>query len=153
MCIPNCPTCEIALASKKTLKGIVWQCGSCHGSMVNLAVLRRHLAKSIVKKFWLESLSKSVPSEIKCPSCACIFSSFTTCTAELAFTLDLCKNCQLIWFGKRELDAVIGVRKELSEESVRAIAYAEVQLENERKRFEKKVETVIEVITFLLKPL
>jgi len=70
---------------------------------VNVAVLRKCLSVKIVREFWLKATNESEPSNRKCPSCEQVLKAFTVGQYNRKVQLDLCKQCQLIWFDRNEL--------------------------------------------------
>jgi len=87
-----------------TPEGALWECETCSGAAVNVAVLRKYLSVEIVGDFWLKATTESAPSDRKCPSCAQMFKEFIVGEYNRKVKLDLCKRCQLIWFDRSELE-------------------------------------------------
>ncbi len=77
----------------------------CSGVAANLTVLRKHLAEDVVRDFWRKAVDASTPSGNKCPSCSRPFREFVVRHEDRSLRLDLCRQCQLMWFDRGELEA------------------------------------------------
>lgn len=100
-----CPRCGKPLALEKHRHGGLWRCAECSGVAANLTVLRRHLEENVVRDFWRKAVDASAPSGNKCPSCSRPFREFVARHEDRSLCLDLCRQCQLMWFDPGELEA------------------------------------------------
>jgi len=100
-----CPRCGKPLALEKDPRGGMWRCAVCSGVAANLTVLRRHLEEDVVRDFWRKAVDASAPSGNKCPSCSRPFRKFVVRHEDRSLCLDLCWQCQLMWFDRGELEA------------------------------------------------
>jgi Zn-finger nucleic acid-binding protein len=100
-----CPRCGKPLTLEKHARGGLWQCAVCSGVAANLTVLRRHLEGDVVRDFWRKAVDASAPSGNKCPSCSRPFREFVARHEDRSLCLDLCRQCQLMWFDRGELEA------------------------------------------------
>lgn len=153
-----CPVCKTSLQPKKTPKGALWRCQNCSGVAVNLAVLRNYLNEDIVKEFWLKTITDSKPSDRRCPCCVQMLKEFTTSKDNQQISLDLCQNCQLLWFDKDELEAFpkadsvppCEISQNSASASVRLEAELEAQLENQEKLLENIPAMSITILRIII---
>jgi Zn-finger nucleic acid-binding protein len=100
----QCPRCGKPLTLEKDPRGGMWRCAVCSGVAANLTVLRRHLEADVVRDFWRKAVDASTPSGNKCPSCSRPFREFVVRHEDRSLRLDLCRQCQLMWFDRGELE-------------------------------------------------
>ena len=124
-----CPKCKTLLSPAPSAKGMLWRCEACSGVAANVAVLRRYLKDDIVKGLWLKAITESTPSDRKCPCCLQMLKEFAAGTDNRRVRLDLCKNCQLMWFDKNELEAFPREEKVRRSDIEQSIAAAGIELE------------------------
>jgi Zn-finger nucleic acid-binding protein len=128
--------------------------------MVNLAVLRNSIDKGIVREFWKAAIFSGNKSPKSCPGCELNLIEFSAKSAvpdiNLDINLDICKNCQLVWFDPGELEQLPGknntyTSNELEDQFEQAVAIAKVKLGAEEREFAKKTELAIEIVITLLR--
>jgi Zn-finger nucleic acid-binding protein len=151
----DCPKCQTSLSPTGIEEGLLWKCQLCSGVAANLAVLRKHLKGDTVKKFWLEAITASTPSNRKCPSCVKVLKEFTVSREHQRIDLDLCRTCQLIWFDRDELDAFSKVEKlpgtVMDENIAIAKIQFEAQLENEQSSAENIIAQGIDILLLIIR--
>lgn len=126
-----CPRCGKPLNLEKDVRGGLWRCPQCSGVAANLTVLRRHLEEEVVRDFWRKAIDASAPSTHKCPSCLRAFREFVACHEEQSLRLDLCRQCQLMWFDPGEMEVFPKATKVQPTDIDRQIALAQIRTESE----------------------
>jgi len=119
--------------------------------MVNIAVLRDSISKDIVKTFWKTANFSGIRSSKNCPSCVLNLIEFKAKAAPTTMSLDICKNCQLIWFDQGELEQFPFKNTQTTDEFNQAVAIAKVKLGAVEREFESKAELAIDIVLMLLK--
>ncbi len=99
-----CPRCGKPLNLEKHLHGGLWRCPQCSGVAANLTVLRRQLDEEVVRDFWRKAIDASAASTNKCPSCSRPLREFVARHEDQSLRLDLCRQCQMMWFDPGELE-------------------------------------------------
>lgn len=128
-----CPRCDDRLSRSKTKEGHIWKCEICEGHMVNLAVLRKSIVKDFLKNLWAQTQTGNFETGLNCPSCNRQMKEIQIEVGSGLLYLDLCTNCQWIWFDQGEYEQSPQQEKAqpLDDESQKLIALAEIQLEQE----------------------
>jgi Zn-finger nucleic acid-binding protein len=122
-----CPRCGKPLDLEKHAHGGLWRCPQCSGVAANLTVLRRQLEEDVVRDFWRKAADAGAPSERKCPSCSRPLREFVARHEDQSLRLDLCKQCQLMWFDPGELETFPKVQRVQPADVDRQIALAQMQ--------------------------
>jgi len=112
--------------------------------MANLAVLRQYLRSDVLRSFWRKAISASAATDKKCPSCRQLLRTFTVQRNGQTISLDTCRQCQLVWFDKGELDAFPKTKiEQLPPEVRRGLALQKVQFEAEQQiQLEETAESI-----------
>ncbi len=122
-----CPRCGKPLNLEKHLHGGLWRCPQCSGVAANLTVLRRQLAEDVVRDFWRKAMDASEPSPHKCPSCSRALREFVARHEDQSLRLDLCRQCQMMWFDPGELEIFPRVKKVQPTDIDQQIALAQMR--------------------------
>ena len=142
-----CPICETALKPIQIPHAAIWQCESCQAVTANLAVLRRHLRKDVVKGFWRRAIAAARSTDKRCPSCRKPLRGFTVQRSGQNINLDVCRRCQLVWFDKGELDAFPKTKTEQLPPEVRhKLALIKVRSETEQLQAEETADKVFTIL-------
>ena len=158
----QCPRCGKPLTLEKDPHGGMWRCAVCSGVAANLTVLRRHLAEDVVRDFWRKAVDASAPSGNKCPSCSRPFREFVARHENRSLRLDLCRQCQLMWFDRGELEAFPRsaapeppqperTRSEIAEDLILAKMRAQNETEEAADKFANYVDVGLSVLMVLLR--
>jgi membrane associated rhomboid family serine protease/Zn-finger nucleic acid-binding protein len=99
-----CPKCQGRLNQATTGLGHVFHCPQCDGRTAALAVVRQAAGKRYVSQL-LERVrgGEGVPGR-PCPSCAKKMVEIPADPKQPHPLLDLCLECQLVWFDRAELE-------------------------------------------------
>jgi len=126
-----CPRCGKPLNLEKHPDGGLWRCPQCSGVAANLTVLRRQLEEDVVRDFWRKAVDASEPSPHKCPSCSRALREFVAHHEDQSLRLDLCRQCQLMWFDPGELEVFPKVKKARPTDIDQQIALAQMRVGSE----------------------
>lgn len=96
----RCPRCRRALVRVAEPPFVVWRCDDCGGASATIAVLRKGIRHEALKRAWAHTIGHARRSQLKCPDCV----QTMWCVPTEGPEIDLCRNCQLIWFDANELD-------------------------------------------------
>jgi Zn-finger nucleic acid-binding protein len=102
----NCPVCKTALATNKLGRGICYSCAKCQGKAVNLTLLKNISDPKLIVDFWMAAKSLSEHDDRNCPSCTKLMLVHTAPEELGSVELDICSNCQFIWFDAEELEKI-----------------------------------------------
>lgn len=138
-----CPECHTKLSPTRVAGGAIWKCQACSGAALNVAVLRKYLKDDTVRELWLAAVSKSTPSNRKCPCCEKVLKEFTVSRDNRRMHLDLCKTCQLMWFDRDELEAFPRSEKMHTPNMDENLALAKIRLEAELEGEQSSAENII----------
>jgi membrane associated rhomboid family serine protease len=128
------------LARTQTPAGIFWVCSDCNGRAVTVSLLRRVLKPEVAAALWRGTFTKTLPRVRPCPSCQARMQEIGITLKEGAFSLDVCRACQFVWFDPAEYEALPtppspAPRQTLLPQTVReAVALAEVDRLERRQR-------------------
>lgn len=100
----KCPTCRRSLDRVKTRKGLFYLCPDCHGRAVALPVVRKLIGTEHVTRFWRAAVQNSSTGTKKCPICDRWMREIQGQADDSAVVLDLCRDCQFIWFDDQEIE-------------------------------------------------
>jgi Zn-finger nucleic acid-binding protein len=106
-----CPRCACDLTQHHLTGGVCAVCPSCRGRTVALALIRKHAQPGLASRLWLDA--RSTPpagAALACPSCRLGMAKCDLCPG---VELDLCRQCQSLWFDGGEFDHVRMERRAL----------------------------------------
>jgi Zn-finger nucleic acid-binding protein len=128
----TCPSCHVALRANRDPHGAIWVCPDCAGSAANLAILRKRLKEGMANDFWRQAPAQGAVSARPCPACGESMQGFQTPLDGHPVHLDLCRQCQFVWFDAGELEALPKAVIEKADVRLReAEAVFGVRLQNE----------------------
>ena len=104
-----CPACRRPLERRPAASGSHLECGSCHGVLINLAVLRQSIDDRVVTALWQRVRASALVPARQCPTCPKLLRPFTTTVGDSDVELDGCLLCQALWFDGAELDQLKAV--------------------------------------------
>jgi len=99
----TCPRCHTPLMKIKTEIEKIPMCMSCFGHVNS----ERFVARLVTEATWKELLdiSTEMPGErLKCPKCQTKMKQRRFHFPDAFVDLDLCSNCNLLWFDKDEIE-------------------------------------------------
>ena len=97
----TCPVCAVQLVENRSTRAIWWECHSCHGLSIGVALLRQSAQRRWFNDLWGHAFESRVPGRALCPSCR---RTMSEATAD-GLVLDVCLGCQLVWFDTAEYEA------------------------------------------------
>jgi Zn-finger nucleic acid-binding protein len=101
-----CPTCNIPLTKGSNQFGIIWVYQECKGRAISLYVLKKALPNQIVKDLWLKAQSGQYEKFRECPVCRTSLPEVPIVNENKTIFLDVCTNCNFIWFDNREYESL-----------------------------------------------
>lgn len=107
-----CPNCRQRLVRATSPKGVVFVCPNCGGRAVGLAVVRRSAGERIVKSLWLRGMKKTDAGGKRCPVCNRWMREIPVPVDHKDLRLDLCRECQFVWFDAREFEQLPAVAEQ-----------------------------------------
>lgn len=128
-CYHTCPLCESKLAIKSTRHGIVYSCPACRGAMANLTVLRGRVGHGPVNNFWQAANLHGKTSQKGCPFCRQPMTKFTTDPDSCTLTLDICKQCRLIWFDEDGLNDTHCASSAVTNDNIQQVSFGVQELD------------------------
>ena len=81
-----------------------WRCPSCEGRMMTLAYLRRKLQRDFVNALWQKARNNKEQRKRDCPVCQKKMVETMTPATDRGLLLDVCLNCQSVWFDPTEYE-------------------------------------------------
>src|SRR5579859_3155930 len=94
---PQCPSCRTPLVRSAGASGLRFQCPSCHGAVVAIAVFRRVLSDGVGTRVWVGSADQP---QIGLPCGFCSRVMRPTPVAEsgsVLATVEICRVCEVVW--------------------------------------------------------
>jgi len=104
-----CPACPVPLERRPAALGSHLECRSCHGVLINLAVLRQSVDDRVITALWQRVHASALAPSRRCPTCPKLLRPFTTTIGDSDVELDGCLLCQALWFDGAELDQLKAV--------------------------------------------
>ncbi len=102
MTLMRCPHCRQPLVRTDRPPYLVWTCCLCGGCAATLAVLRKGIRHDALQRAWQRTIGHGRTALLLCPDCAQLMNRVPTEGPEI----DLCRQCQLVWFDAGELEAM-----------------------------------------------
>lgn len=97
-----CPTCQSPLKRVRSNAGPFWFCPSCKSRAVNVSLLRKLIPAKIVNLLWQRARAGSFPRKRPCPFCTNKMTEIPIPNNEKTEYLDICPQCQFIFFDTGE---------------------------------------------------
>jgi Zn-finger nucleic acid-binding protein len=141
----TCPLCRESLTIQSTRHGNVYKCPSCKGAMANLAVLRGSVGHGLINSFWREANIYGKSSEKNCPLCQKPMVMFVANPDASTLSLDICNQCQLIWFDKNGFEEVPQVSGQVRKEMAQEMVLVDLQFSKEGVASERKMNLAIKI--------
>jgi len=94
---PQCPSCRTPLVRSAGASGLRFQCPSCHGVVIAIAVFRRVLSDGIGVRVWVASAGEP-QSGLLCGFCGRVMRPTPVPDAESRLaTVEVCRVCEAVW--------------------------------------------------------
>src|SRR5690606_5370941 len=97
----HCPRCHQVLTRVDIPPFTVWGCSRCAGCAATLATLRRGVQHDVLRRAWNRTIGENRRVLMECPECR---SNMHRVPIIRGPEIDLCKQCQLVWFDASELE-------------------------------------------------
>ncbi len=102
----TCPNCGSGLKRTPAKAGIFWDCQSCGGRAVSVALLRRTIGQDRVSAIWSQAISTPEQDGRSCPICCRAMSEVSMGIAGETLKLGVCKRCEFVWFDAAEYESI-----------------------------------------------
>jgi membrane associated rhomboid family serine protease/Zn-finger nucleic acid-binding protein len=109
-----CPRCKQRLVRVARPQGIAFQCPQCQGCAVGISVLRKWVPNQLVNDLWLRARQDAAAPGAPCAICDRSMAEVPVRTDHGAVALDVCPDCQFVWFDTKELEQLPAVESERS---------------------------------------
>lgn len=131
----NCPHCQMELQKKFYHGFVCYCCPKCGGHLITISALRNLSAdKPFVNLLWkTASYGYSEPGP-ECGNCPRPMRRVTLPLNGTGLELDVCRNCQSIWFDPTELERIPlpETKEELPQAAKEKLALMQIRKEEER---------------------
>ncbi len=131
----------IPMVRRQTPQGGMWECESCGGRAMTVALLRKLRSKAAVSEMWVTARAAPEAAGRSCPSCDHAMHVVGTGEGTDHLEVDICVRCHFVFFDPGEFEATPGEAvedpKELPLEARRALAM--VKVEAVKKRAEEQM--------------
>jgi Zn-finger nucleic acid-binding protein len=146
----KCPSCAAGLERQETGRGVYWECKSCGGRGVGLAILRQEFSKRFLDKLWILSGEPRFPRTRSCPHCSELMHEVLIPPPEGTIKLDVCRIDHFIWLDQGEFQQLPPPERGeevaepvLSPEQEEALVNAKAEAMVHRKMREEKVRSEV----------
>jgi membrane associated rhomboid family serine protease/Zn-finger nucleic acid-binding protein len=128
----TCPRCRITLNRIQGAGSNYWECPTCGGHAMNLALVRRRSDHAAISRLWQATHSPGLPTLLPCPACFKKMIEVQFVHETRAFPVDVCQRCQFLWFDSGELQSIPKYtppppKKQLPQEAREALALYQVE--------------------------
>jgi len=135
----SCPGCAGRLSRRATDKGAVYACATCGGRAVAMGVLRRTTSQGFLRDLWQQAAGAPRLPGRPCPHCHRPMAAVTPPDTRPPVVLDVCRSCQIVWFDRKEYEAVAPEQpvaapagaEELSSTEAEAVGLVKLQSQRE----------------------
>jgi Zn-finger nucleic acid-binding protein len=79
---------------------LLWACGKCGGCAATIATLRKSIQHETLRRAWNRTVGANRRALMDCPGCR---SSMHRVPISDGPEIDLCRQCQMMWFDADEL--------------------------------------------------
>jgi Zn-finger nucleic acid-binding protein len=119
--------------------GHCYKCSEGHGTVVELYLLQRNVDSKALREIWSSNDQTPIKGVLPCPGCKKSMHALRLPCEALAFELDACRYCHLIWFDEHEFFALMTdprhkLNRTRAHRAEKEIALAQIQLEGDLKR-------------------
>jgi membrane associated rhomboid family serine protease/Zn-finger nucleic acid-binding protein len=135
-----CPTCQRRLDHSKTELGHIYSCPQCEGRSASFAVVRRAAGRRYVNQLLRRVREGEGQAGIRCPSCAKAMVEVSAGPEQPRPVLDLCLECQFVWFDHDEFEEMPSLATEADIEAAippaarEAMALADIAIADKQAR-------------------
>ena len=131
----NCPHCQLELEKEFYHGFVCYRCPECGGHLITISGLRNLSAdKPFVNLLWKTACYGYSEPGPECGNCPHPMRRVTLPLNGVGLELDVCQNCQFIWFDPAELERIPlpKAAKELPPEAKEKLALMQIRKEKER---------------------
>jgi membrane associated rhomboid family serine protease/Zn-finger nucleic acid-binding protein len=139
----TCPRCRTALDRIQGHGSNYWECASCHGHAISLALLRKRVEPATINRLWQDSHGSGRETSLPCPACLQSMREVPFATEAGAIPIDTCQRCHFLWLDGGEMQQLPSytpppsVEEKLPQEAREALALWEVERIRERAEREE----------------
>lgn len=102
----TCPTCDKTLDRIQLKQGVVWGCPQCKGRTIGFALLQNLSRPELLGPVWRRARQENRRIGKRCASCRHPCLVVDTGPELGSMELDVCVNCQFLWFDPQELEKI-----------------------------------------------
>ncbi|MHB9026466.1 MAG: TFIIB-type zinc ribbon-containing protein [Armatimonadota bacterium] len=99
-----CPSCRGLLSEGRDHYGMLWQCPTCGGLALAMAVLRKKLTSPTLTTVWRAAQEGQGTPGRPCPLCDRRMIEVSSGIGEPPVLVDVCSLCSYLWFDPAEFE-------------------------------------------------